>query len=48
MISTSSRRRQARDTRAVVEAALDMSGWKYSRALSLWIDAMLLLEESES
>jgi len=39
-------RRQAREARGVVEAALDGVGWRWSRRLSLWIDGLLVLEES--
>jgi len=45
MISTSSRRRLARDARGVVEEALDRAAWRWNRALSLWIDTLLQLEE---
>lgn len=38
-------RQQARAARAVVEAALASAGWPWSRRLSLWIDALVLLEE---
>jgi len=31
--------------RADVEAALDAAGWLWSRRLSLWVDALVILEE---
>jgi hypothetical protein len=37
---------EARHGRAVVEAALDAAGWPWSRGLSLWLDALVLLEET--
>ena len=47
-IMTLSRRRAlARDARGQVEAALDRIGWRWSRRLSLWLDALLVLEEGE-
>jgi hypothetical protein len=43
---------EARAARAVLEAALDaraggqgVAAWPWSRRLSLWLDALLLLEE---
>jgi len=36
----------ARDARAAVELALEMAGWSWSPRLSLWIDALLILEET--
>jgi hypothetical protein len=39
------RRRQARSARAQVEAALDANAWRWSLALSRWLDALLVLEE---
>ena len=36
---------QARAARRVVEGALDGNGWRWSRRLSLWVDALLVLEE---
>jgi hypothetical protein len=39
-------RREARAARAVVEAALDASGWPWSRRLSLWLDALIVIEEA--
>jgi hypothetical protein len=38
-------RRRAREARRDVEAALDAAGWPWARALSLWLDALLVLEE---
>jgi hypothetical protein len=35
----------ARAARADVEAALDATGWRWSLALSRWLDALLVLEE---
>jgi hypothetical protein len=35
----------ARAARGAVEDALDGVGWRYSRRLSLWMDALLILEE---
>jgi len=40
-------RRQARAARAQVEHALDTAGWRWSRRLSLWIDVLVILEETE-
>jgi hypothetical protein len=37
---------QARAARALMELALDHAGWPWSRRLSLWIDLLVLLEES--
>lgn len=42
---TASRRREARAARCQVEAALDATGWPWSRRLSRWLDALILLEE---
>jgi hypothetical protein len=36
----------ARATRGVVEDALDSAGWPWSRRLSLWLDALLIIEEN--
>jgi hypothetical protein len=36
---------QARGARAIVELALDASGWPWSGRLSLWVDALIVLEE---
>jgi hypothetical protein len=47
MTQGSSRQRQARAVRAIVEATLDATGWLFSRRLSLWLDALLVLEEGE-
>ena len=40
------RRVQARQARALVELALDHAGWRWSRSISLWLDALVLLEEA--
>jgi hypothetical protein len=38
----------ARAARADVEAALDVAGWPWSRRLSTWLDALvIIIEESE-
>ena len=37
--------RVARTARGIVEAALDASDWPWSRALSRWLDALVILEE---
>ena len=37
---------EARMARADVERALDARGWLWRRGLSLWVDALLVLEES--
>ncbi len=37
---------QARDARAEIERALDAHGWPWSRRLSLWLDALVHLEEN--
>jgi hypothetical protein len=37
--------RQARAARAVIEAALDLIHWRWSRRLSLWLDCLVILEE---
>ena len=39
------RRRQARAARGEVEAVIDASGGRWSRRLSLWLDALLIIEE---
>jgi len=36
----------ARSARAEIERALDTAGWPWRRRLSLWIDALLVLEEA--
>jgi len=36
---------QARATRGAVEQALDGAGWPWSLRLSLWLDALVILEE---
>lgn len=36
----------AQAARAAVEAALDAAGWPWSRRLSLWIDALVIVEEA--
>ncbi len=38
--------RQARAARADVERALDAAGWPWSRRISLWLDALVLVEEA--
>jgi len=35
----------ARAACGIVEAALDVAGWPWSRRLSLWLDALLVIEE---
>jgi hypothetical protein len=45
-MSRQRRQRQARAARAIVEGALDASGWRWSRRISLWIDALVLLDET--
>jgi hypothetical protein len=35
----------ARAARGITETALDASGWPWSRRLSLWLDALLILSE---
>lgn len=42
------RREWAREARGQLEAALDICGWLWSRRLSLWIDALVILEEREA
>jgi hypothetical protein len=37
----------ARDARRVVESALDSAGWPFSRRISLWLDALLILSEEQ-
>ena len=37
---------QVLEARAQVEDALDAEGWPWSRRLSLWMDGLLVLEES--
>jgi hypothetical protein len=36
---------EARAARRQVEEALGGAGWPWSRRLSLWLDALLMLEE---
>jgi len=43
-----SRAAQAKAARGEIEAALDASGWPWSRRLSLWLDALVLMEELTS
>ena len=38
---------QARAARGQMELALDAAGWPWSRRLSLWIDALVVLEEGD-
>ncbi len=38
-------RQEARAARGQLELALDGAGWPWSRRLSLWIDALVILEE---
>ncbi len=40
-----SRREWAREARGEIEAALDLVGWRWSRPLSLWVGALILIEE---
>lgn len=35
----------AREARELVEKALDRNAWPWKRGLSLWIDALVMLEE---
>jgi hypothetical protein len=35
----------ARAARGQIEDLLASTGWKFSRRLSLWLDALLILEE---
>jgi hypothetical protein len=35
----------ARAARALLEAGLDFSGWPWFRSVSLWLDALLVIEE---
>ncbi len=37
--------REAQAARRIVEAALDRAGWPWRRRLSLWVDALLVVEE---
>lgn len=37
---------RARAARGEIEAALDAAGWPYIRRLSLYLDILILLEES--
>ena len=41
-----SRQAQARQARAIVEAALDAAGWRWSASLSFWLDCLILIEEN--
>jgi hypothetical protein len=36
---------QASAARGIVEIALDTCGWPWARRLSLWLDALLIIEE---
>lgn len=36
----------ARHARREIEAALDRVDWRWSRPLSLWLDALTILEET--
>jgi hypothetical protein len=38
----------ARHCRAVAELALDAAGWPWRRRLSLWIDALVIVEEHDA
>ncbi|HTC24983.1 MAG TPA: hypothetical protein VK688_11505 [Gemmatimonadales bacterium] len=40
-------RRQAQAARAHAEHALEATRWRWSRRLSLWIDCLVILEETE-
>jgi hypothetical protein len=35
----------ARGSRGIAEAALDSAGWPWSRRISLWLDALVMIEE---
>jgi hypothetical protein len=35
---------QARAARGEIEEALDLIGWRWSARLSLWLDALLVIE----
>lgn len=37
----------AQAARAEIESALDAAGWLWLALLSLWLDALLLLEEAK-
>lgn len=37
---------EAQAARAEIEAALDLASWPWSTRLSLWIDALVTLEEA--
>jgi hypothetical protein len=39
------RGREARGARREVERALDSAGWPWRRRLSLWLDALLVIED---
>jgi hypothetical protein len=41
-------RTEARAARADLELALDAQGWPWRRSLSLWVDSLLLIEESKT
>jgi hypothetical protein len=41
-----SRQHEAREARAQIETGLDMAGWPWSRRLSLWIDTLVVIQES--
>ncbi|MDP3938176.1 MAG: hypothetical protein Q8R92_08560 [Deltaproteobacteria bacterium] len=38
---------EARAARGIVETAFDRHGWPWSGRISLWLDALVLLEEHE-
>jgi hypothetical protein len=40
------RAQQARAARGQVERALDRSGWRWSLALSRWLDCLITLEDA--
>jgi len=44
--SNERQRIEARAARGDLEAALDVAGWPYSRHLSLWLDALLVIGET--
>lgn len=41
-------RRQAQAALAQLEVALDFASWPWSRRISLWLDALVLIEEGEA
>jgi hypothetical protein len=43
---TPRRSAEARAARRAIEDALDANGWRWSRRISFWLDALVILDET--